>query len=823
MEMPSSKRPTLFARLNSLSLRAKLIIGNMVILILAIIGTGYYVYSRSQTSNAFLSKQLDTNELQQAEERLNNISNEQAAALNDFFVSLSKDTSLIGRAAENLLAQQDAMNRGVYWNASESLTRLPNGSWDNQNWEPASIFIPAKADLTGSLAIRLNTLRYLDFTAPAVLKKDPEIVAIYFGGRDGETLYYPNIDLAALVPPDFDVTSRPWYVAASPAQDPSRNAAWSIPYLDATTNGLIITSSVPVYDSGGIFRGVLAMDIQLNRISELVSNIKVGDTGFAMLVDRNVRLIALPSLGYYEFGTTSGVVPLGKILDTTKFPNAFQDTYNVLYKAAAGQTGLTTINLGGVERLVVYRPIPEVGYGLVIIVPSNELMAGAIAARQQIAQTTANTVTNSILLVGVILILAVIATLWLGTGLTLPLRALTKTAEDITRGNLEAEAKVQGGDEIGTLAQAFNAMTTQMRGMIGGLETRVADRTRDLERRTLQIQTAAEIGNAAVSLRNLDELLTQATRLISERYGFYHVGIFLLNASRDYAVLRASNSPGGKRMLERGHRLKVGEVGIVGYVTGAGEARVVLDVGKEAVYFENPDLPETRSEMALPLKAGGKIIGALDIQSKAEAAFSNEDIATLQILANQLAVAIENAGLFAENQAALEKARLAYGDISRAGWQNLLGRQTDELGYISLAGKGTQPVAGQTSPEFLAALKSGQPVLSNEAATLHLPITVRGNAIGAIRLDKRKGGKWPEGDIATASALAEQLSAALESARLFNDISQRAERERLVADITARIGANIKVDDILSSTVDELGRLLGDSEISIQIQPSDLK
>ncbi|MEA3351442.1 MAG: histidine kinase N-terminal 7TM domain-containing protein, partial [Chloroflexota bacterium] len=209
-----------------------------------------------------------------------------------------------------------------------------------------------------------------------------------------------------------------------------------------------------------------------------------------------------------------------------------------------------------------------------------------------------------------------------------------------------------------------------------------------MERRSQQLQAAAEVGQAAVTLRNLDELMPQVTQLISQRFSFYHVGIFLLDDHHEFAVLQAANSESGQRMLNRGHRLKVGEVGIVGYVTAQQEARIALDVGTDAVFFDNPDLPETRSEMALPLIIGGELLGAIDVQSKREAAFSDEDINVLQILADQIAIAIENARLFTEHNEALKTARRAYSELSQEAWGELL-RTQPELGFISTLARDT--------------------------------------------------------------------------------------------------------------------------------------
>ena len=188
------------------------------------------------------------------------------------------------------------------------------------------------------------------------------------------------------------------------------------------------------------------------------------------------------------------------------------------------------------------------------------------------------------------------------------------------------------------------------------LEERVTERTRDLERRTVQLRVAATVARDATTAESLEELLERAVYLVRDRFGFYHAGIFLLDGRGEYAVLRAATGEPGRKMLEKGHKLKVGKVGIVGYVAGTGKPRIALDVGTDAVHFKNPLLPYTRSEMALPLKVGDRIIGVLDVQSTEEAAFDEEDVAVLQTMADQLAVAIERLERTAEIRA--EHARL---------------------------------------------------------------------------------------------------------------------------------------------------------------------
>jgi signal transduction histidine kinase/CheY-like chemotaxis protein len=239
---------------------------------------------------------------------------------------------------------------------------------------------------------------------------------------------------------------------------------------------------------------------------------------------------------------------------------------------------------------------------------------------------------------------------------------MTHVAEKIADGDLTVQTEVRSTDEIGTLGTAFNSMTTQLRDLVETLETRVRERTQQLavqneslQLRSRQLQTVAEVARSIVSTREVDNLLNQVTRLVSDRFGFYHAGIFLLDEKNEYAVLRAANSEGGSRMLDRRHRLRVGQVGIVGYVTGSGEPRIATDVGEDAVFFNNPDLPETRSEMALPLKLGGMIIGALDVQSKESNAFTEADVNLFTTLADQISVAIENANAYELSQQTVEE------------------------------------------------------------------------------------------------------------------------------------------------------------------------
>jgi GAF domain-containing protein/HAMP domain-containing protein len=447
-----------------------------------------------------------------------------------------------------------------------------------------------------------------------------------------------------------------------------------------------------------------------------------------------------------------------------------------------------------------YVDVLDNGWGIVVQQEEIELMSPL--QRFQIATWAALAI--STILLGVLASLAIRQAL-------LPIRTLTDTATAIADGDLTRIAPVESEDEIGAMANVFNSMTAQLRGYIGSLERRVTERTQDIERRTRYLEASTQVARDATSLLEPQQLLDRTVSLISERFGFYHAGIFLLDETKKWAVLQAASSKGGRRMLARRHRLEVGVAGIVGYVTEKGEPRVALDVGEDAVYFDNPDMPETRSEMALPLRARGEIIGALDVQSTEPEAFSDEDVAVLQTLADQVAMAISNARLFQQAQESLEAQRRAYGLQSREAWSELL-HARPASGYYCDA-SGITSVTEHPDAHHYASDNEDMPALD-------IPIAVHGGqAIGTIRAHKPSdAGEWTAEEITLVKALTENLGVALESARLYQDTQRSAARERLTGEVTARMRESLDIEVVLQTAIREIGDTLGLHDAIIQLQ-----
>lgn len=361
------------------------------------------------------------------------------------------------------------------------------------------------------------------------------------------------------------------------------------------------------------------------------------------------------------------------------------------------------------------------------------------------------------------------------------------------------------------------------------LEKRIADRTAELERANLRIekrakqfQAVSQVTRAIITTQSLQDVLPQIAQVISQQFGFYHIGIFLIDPNREYAVLSASNSAGGEKMLERSHRLRIGQTGIVGNVAKTGKVRIALDTGTDAVYFNNPHLPETRSEMALPLsQANGQIIGVLDIQSTAPNAFYQEDVEILATLADQVSIAITNARLYEDTQKALIEAEMIYRHDLKTGWgkfaraQKLTGIHRRGLKSIFL--REPLEIAGANEATKLGSIYHKKADGKNGSAQITMPMKLRGEVVGVLNLktDNQREVSSDEMDIITA--IIERAALSIENARLLEDSRRIAEKERVIGEISAKIGEGIEIETILKTAVQELGAQISGAQITVEI------
>jgi GAF domain-containing protein/HAMP domain-containing protein len=810
------------------SLRVKVMLGILVPGSVALGILAFFAITRAGVITSSLSNRLDTSVSQLAEEQLVNTAFLEAGRANQFFEEIEKDVTSLAAYKVSLESRKATLREGAYWDATTKLTRLADGQYGNPATDPSSVFVPATTELSDAVVAELNTSAYMDFSAPSSLEANPAMLAIYYINSTGVVRYYPNVDLASVLAADFDATSRPYYKITAPLFNPQRLTRWTIPYVDAAGGGLVVTVASPVYLSE-VFDGVVAADIQLARITEQVSSLKIGRTGYAFMLDDAGRIISMPSAGYEMFGIDPADLPPEEFFKQTVMGAGSDELNSITNRMTAGGNGLNVIKVNGVDTYVSYAPLKANGYNLALVVPVAEMQTAIVAARNE----TRSQIQTSIWLAAVILVglllFAVVISLAVSQVISAPVVKLTDTANQIVEGDLDAQAAVLSQDETGTLADAFNTMTSRLRAALVGLEQRVAERTAELElandrneRRAKQFESISAVSSTISSTRNLDNLLPQITSIISNEFGFYHVGIFLLDTAKEFAVLSAANSEGGRRMLERSHRLKIGETGMVGYVTSTGKPRVALDTGADAVFFNNPDLPDTRSEMTLPLHVGEEIIGALDVQSTEPDAFHQEDIQVLSTLAEQVSIAIENARQHEETRKALVESESLSKQFIQSGWSRFTKSQQIE-GVLHTGAKSTLLYRKTGSENGKSLSNTGLLKPRGRGTVLSLPVKLRGEVIGTVDIRSPENRQWDPDELDIVVAILERAAIAMENARLLTESQKLAAKERTIGEISARISAQSEIEELLKTAAQELSRTLPGMEIAIQLAKDDLE
>jgi PAS domain S-box-containing protein len=359
-----------------------------------------------------------------------------------------------------------------------------------------------------------------------------------------------------------------------------------------------------------------------------------------------------------------------------------------------------------------------------------------------------------------------------------------------------------------------------------GISTDITERRRTQEalgRRARQLQTVAEVSREATAILDVNQLLDRVVNLVSDGFGFYHAGIFLLDESRQYAVMRAASSEGGRRMLERGHSLPVGTVGIVGYVAASDEPRVVLDVSEDSTFFRSVDLPDTQSEAALPLTVRGQVVGVLDVQSVELGAFSEDDVAILRVLADQVAVAIENARLVERTEEQLRELTLLSGEYVAEAMSRLISERP--LGFV-YDRVDISPLE-ESPPAHRLAVEQGERITLNapdsEGAVMAVPLKIRGQVIGSVGVEAGDGRGWSSEEIAVIEAVSEQVAQALESAQLFVEAQRSAQQMQALYETSRTISSSLEEETLMHSVLDSVQRTLGCELVLIASVDEELK
>ena len=370
-----------------------------------------------------------------------------------------------------------------------------------------------------------------------------------------------------------------------------------------------------------------------------------------------------------------------------------------------------------------------------------------------------------------------------------PIVGLRDAAKKISQGDFtHSITNIPGTRELADLAIDFNAMTTNLSELINDLEQRVVERTADIERKSDQLRAAAFIARQTAEVHDLASLLDIVVRLVSDQFGFYHTGIFLISEAGDEAILQAASSEGGLRMIESGHSISVGSLGTIGSVLLQKRSRIFFDIGQDAVLFNNADLPMTRSEAVIPLVVRNKVLGVLDIHSDKPQAFGPDDIEVLETLADQVAVAIENARLLDESQAAVMQLEALTADRTREAWSQEVKKKNRVFTYTPLG------------------LRADKSALKDNNA-IHTSITLRGNKIGDISISRKEDAAWSKVDEELIFDVANQIGLAIDNIRLLEDATQRAKQEQTIGRLATRFGQSLDIDTLLQTAARELGQL----------------
>lgn len=354
------------------------------------------------------------------------------------------------------------------------------------------------------------------------------------------------------------------------------------------------------------------------------------------------------------------------------------------------------------------------------------------------------------------------------------------------------------------------------------LERKVVERTRALK-------ASAEISHQIAAILDIDELLHQVVTLIQKTFEYYQVHIYILDQKTGELIMREGSGEVGQQLKALKHKLQPGQ-GIVGKVAQTGSAFLAPNVEEVAGFFHNPLLPKTRSELAIPLLKGDKILGVLDMQSEKVGGFDQEDLILMQSIADQVAVALDNARLFRATQSAIAEAEELNRRLTREAWRDI-DKKATTTGYVftPLGARANANEWLDTMPQAIRQKKltTQLPLDHNGGGTngtttsIAIPLVLRNEVIGVIGIERPTDRQWSEDELTIVQTVTEQIALALDTARLARETERAAWRDRVVSESTARVWSSDEIEEVLRAAVAELGDKLRASEVVIRLGTED--
>jgi GAF domain-containing protein len=356
--------------------------------------------------------------------------------------------------------------------------------------------------------------------------------------------------------------------------------------------------------------------------------------------------------------------------------------------------------------------------------------------------------------------------------------------------------------------ESANSSLYQTQDELRTRSTELMFANQELEKRTRKLHAITIVTRTLAAIPTFESFLHSVSRAISERLGYYHIGLFLLDERKEFAILRSANTEGGQRMLAADYRIPMKQIHPITSVAQTGQPNVFHSLADDKDNFYNAEVPGTRSALILPLKAGDQVIGVLDLESDQISDFSEEDISILSVLADQLAINIQNLLLYEQAQNALREAHAVSAQTSTRAWR-------DYEKAIQTKGYRYDGIKSEPLKEPRGAGK--------ETASLAVPIRLRGQTIGSFKLNPSSPSRgWTDDEVAMVRATAERVALALEGARLLDEAQKRAAREAFLSNVATKLSASFQLDSILRDTVQELGQTLKSSTVTFQlVNPSE--
>jgi GAF domain-containing protein/HAMP domain-containing protein len=466
--------------------------------------------------------------------------------------------------------------------------------------------------------------------------------------------------------------------------------------------------------------------------------------------------------------------------------------------ATAGQTGAARYTVGGATVEGVYMPVQG---GRFALITETRATPDLVPSLFGVLNANAGLVFGLLLLVG-------FATVGLTALIQIPLRRVRVAMQALNENDYSVDVPLTGRlDEIGGLSRDFVMLRDRLAQHLDDQNRRTGALVRD-------IRATQEVARFAAGQHSIQELMDSVVNLILEQFAnIYHAQIFLIDREGRYAVLQASTGKAGRQLLARGHRLGVGSTSVIGQVTRTGRTVVARDTSTSDVHRRNEFLPDTRAELAIPLRVGTRIIGVLDVQSRQR---DDDQINLLATMADQIAISIDNARLYQESLQRLHDINVANREQAAFDWDDYLREQRADA-VLQRSGR-TDTDLGAIRAQ---AAQSGQTVVGEltERSTVPfaVPITLRGYTLGAVAWEL-PAGEFNSDRVALAEELVNRLAVTLDNARLFENSQRAAERERVVNEIAAKITGKTDINEILQTAVREVGQALRAPEVAIALR-----